>query len=513
MLCQSAAKNIAITAIAVVSAAMLPIATTVPLGAQESVAKIMVDWTKVTAVSKTTPTLQVVVNPMLRPGSPIVENSYAAIRGLGADYVRYVPWLPYPKLAVAELTPPTSESTSWDFSLIDPMTIDFLNATKGHPAILNFSTIPQWMFKTEKPVAFPSDPNQPTWNYTQGTELRDPSMKELGDYYARLVMWYTKGEFTDELGKKHVSGYHYSLPYWEVLNEVEFEHKMTPEQYTARYDAIVSAIKEVSPGTQFVGLALAAPSVEPQYFEYFLNPKNHKPGIPLDMVSYHFYANATPDQTIDDWQYTFFDQANGFLNTVRYAESIRKRLSPSTKTDLDELGIILPSDEGQDEPNHVEVPIPPRYWNLAGGMYAYLYIQLAKIGIDVAGESQLVGYPTQYPSVSMMNWNGNGKPNARFWVLKLLKDNFGPGDKLVETKNESASAIEAQSFATTTGNKLLLINKRNKPIPVELPAELANGAATFVDESTGDEAPHIANVSGNTTTLAPFSVMVIKVAK
>ena len=492
---------------------MFPFATTASLGAQDSVVTVTVNWNKVEAVSKTTPTLQVVVNPMLRPGSPIVANSYAAVRELGADFVRYVPWLPYPKLGVAELAPPTGQSTSWDFSLIDPMTIDFLNATKGHPAILNFSTIPQWMFKTDRPVEYPSDPNQATWNYTQGTELRDPSMKELADYYARLVSWYTKGEFIDELGKKHVSGYHYSLPYWEVLNEVEYEHNMTPEQYTARYDAIVSAIKEISPGTQFVGLALASPSTEPQYFEYFLNPKNHKPGIPLDVVSYHFYANSTADQTIDDWQYTFFDQANGFLNTVRYAESIRKRLSPSTKTDLNELGIILPSDEGQDKPNHVEIPIPARYWNLAGGLFAYLYIQLSKIGIDIAGESQLVGYPTQYPSVSMMNWTGSGKPNARFWVLKLLKDNFGPGDKLTETKRQNSSAIEVQAFSTATGNKLLLINKRNKMVAVKIPADFANGAATYVDESTGDDAPRTSSISGDTANLAPFSVMVVKSAK
>jgi hypothetical protein len=36
------------------------------------------------------------------------------------------------------------------------MTEDFMNATAGHSVILNFSTIPQWMFKTEKPVAYPA---------------------------------------------------------------------------------------------------------------------------------------------------------------------------------------------------------------------------------------------------------------------------------------------------------------------------------------------------------------------
>ena len=87
----------------------------------------------------------------------------------------------------------------------------------------------------------------------------------------------------------------------------------------------------------------------------------------------------------------------------------------------------------------------------------------------------------------MMNWTGSGKPNARFWVLKLLKDNFGPGDKLPETKSQNGSAIEVQAFGTSAGNKLLLINKRNRPVHVKLPSDFANGAATFVDESTGDE--------------------------
>ena len=117
-----------------------------------------VDWAKVDRVSKTTPTLQVVVNPPLRRGSPVHDAAFKALRDLGCDFVRYVPWLPYPRLGVAELEPPTAAKTSWDFSLIDPMTTDFLDATTGHSVVLNFSTIPAWMFKTDKPVTYPSDP-------------------------------------------------------------------------------------------------------------------------------------------------------------------------------------------------------------------------------------------------------------------------------------------------------------------------------------------------------------------
>src|SRR5215467_12888141 len=75
------------------------------------------------------------------------DNAFQALKDLGAEYVRYVPWLPYPKLGVAELEPPKDGKTSWDFTYIDPMTIDFLEAVKGHSSILNFSTIPQWMYQ------------------------------------------------------------------------------------------------------------------------------------------------------------------------------------------------------------------------------------------------------------------------------------------------------------------------------------------------------------------------------
>ena len=472
---------------------------------------VNIHWDKPTVTSKSTPTLQVVVNPMTLPGSPIHDGAYGALKDLGAEYVRYVPWLPYPKWAVAELDPPTATKTSWDFSLIDPQTKDFLAATQGHTTILNFSTIPNWLFKTDKPVPYPADPNQVVWDYTQGTELVDPTGKALGDYYARLISWYAKGGFTDELGKRHESGYHYAIPIWEVLNEPEFEHQTTPQQYTERYDAIVSAIRKVSPETKFMGMALAQPSLVPQYFEYFLDPKNHKPGIPVDYISYHFYASPGPDQTIQDWQYTFFDQAEGFLNTVRYAEVVRKRLSPQTKVDLDELGVILSDDNTTTKPYKVVDRVPAAYWNLAGAMYAYLYIELAKQQIDIIGESQLIGYPTQFPSVSMINWD-NSKPNARFQVLKLLKDNFHPGDQLVETKLTQAEGADlaAQAFQTAQGKRLLIVNKRNKTLELPLPALNEPATASAVDEQSGEDPARTVAITGNKLTLAPFSVTVVK---
>jgi Glycosyl hydrolases family 39 len=469
----------------------------------QTTGKVQVDWSQVQEVSKTTPTLQVVVNPPLRRGSKIHDRVYENLKALGADYVRYVPWLPYPKLAVAELEPPANGKTSWDFSLIDPMIEDFMNAQTGHSVVINFSTIPQWMWKTEKPVAYPSDPNQVDWHYTQGSEPRDPSMKEVADYYARLVSWYTQGGFTDEYGKRHESGHHYKIQYWEVLNEVDFEHNMTPEFYTHLYDAVTAAIHEVDPSIKFVGAALAAPSMNPKFFEYFLNHRNHKAGTQMEMISYHFYAHPTAGQNLNNWQYTFWDQADRFLDTVRFIQGIRQRLSPETETDMDELGCILPYDTA----DHLVRPIPNGYWNLCGAMYAYLYAQLAHDGIEVAGESQLVGYPTQFPSVSMVNWT-TGQPNARFWVLKLLHDNFSPGDKLVKTEGGS-SAVYAQGFVTPSGlHKLLLINQRNRPTTISLP-DAAGASEQYVNEETAENGVGTARLARDEASLGAFEVSVI----
>ena len=462
-----------------------------------------VDWDHVVIVSRSTPTLQVVVNPELLPGAHLHDSSFKVLKELGADYVRYVPWLPYPKLAVPELEAPRDAKTSWDFSHIDPMLDDFMKATEGHSVILNFSTIPAWMFKTEKPVAYPSDPNEVTWQYTQGSQPRDPSMKEFAHYFARLLSWYEKGGFKDEYGAWHASGHHYKIAYWEVLNELDLEHHWTPEMYTKFYDVVTAAMLKVDPNLKFMSLAMAHPGNTPEMFEYFLNPAHHSGGAPIDFISYHFYGQPEKGETLVEWQYTLFAQEEGFLNTVRYVEQIRKRYSPQTKTDLNELGVILPDDK----PGATEMLEPPGYWNLAAAMYADLYIQLTKLGIEVVGESQLVGYPSQFPSVTMMNYV-TAAPNARFWALKLLKDHFGPGDRLMETRNAD-SDLSVQAFQTSKGKSILVVNKRLKSVTLTLPSGFQAGHIQYVAPSTGDDPPSISAISGQTVDLEPNEVAVI----
>jgi hypothetical protein len=468
--------------------------------------KVSVDWNKTIRVNRTHPSLQVTVSPLLARGAPTHDQAWSALRDLQADYVRFQSWFSYPKLAVAELEPPANGRTSWDFSLIDPYLIDFLEATQGHPVIVNFSEAPAWMFKTEKPVRYPADPHELTWDYTQGVELRDPSMKELADYFARFVSWYTKGGFTDEFGKWHESGHHYEWDYWEVFNEPDLTRAHTPESYTARYDAIVTAIRPVQPHMKFVGLSLGLPAEAPQFFEYFLDARNHQPGIPLDMISYHFYALPIGIPFLA-WEYTVFDQSAQFVNIVRYIETIRQRLAPQTLTAINEVGIIHPDDLQQGKPDYKYKPFPNAYWNLCAAQFAYLYGELARLGIEMLGQSALIQPPRFFVSVSLMDWE-TGKPNARYWVLKLLIESFKPGDRLVQTTAPNAD-IFAQGFLAKDGKRrILLVNKRNRPVEVDVPGTEGSRQA-FIDETTGSGPPANGEVKGETLGLRGFAVHVV----
>lgn len=429
--------------------------------------KVSVDWGRLSAPTKTTITLQVVENPPLMRGSAIHDAAWKALASLHAEKARLALWYPYPRLAVAELQAPRAGSTSWDFSHIDPVVEDFFQATAGQPSVFTMSTMPSWLFADGGKSTVPADASVAAWDYEDGTQLRDSSGKETAAYFARVASWYAAGGFTDELGRRHTSGHHYPIAYWEVLNEPEYEHQISVEQYTRLYDSVQAAVRAVSPATRFVGMSLAEPSKSPEAFAYFLDPKHHAGGATLDAISYHFYAHGEPGESADAQQYSFFAEADGFLNSVRYIDQMRRRLSPMTETHINEAGCIAATDIAQG-PQHMEVTPPEEYFRLCGAVFAYLYLNVSELSVDVLGASQLLGYPSQYPSVSMLDWK-TGTPNARLVALAEMMRSLGKGDRRARTTIDSGD-VAAGAFVDESGRrKILLINKRRTAVEVELP--------------------------------------------
>jgi hypothetical protein len=196
---------------------------------------------------------------------------------------------------------------------------------------------------------------------------------------------------------------------------------------------------------------------------------------------------------------------------VGFIETIRKRLSPATGTMVNEIGTMMPEDWSQGDPGYVYKPVPASYWNLSAAVYAYIFTGLARMGIDAANESMIPAYPGRFPSIAMLDWD-TGKPNARFLVLKLIHDNFPPGDKIVETQSSTGNVF-AQAFVSPRGErKLLLVNKRDREFHLVLP-EAAGGSIQIVDQSTGEDLPPSRSVEGQTVDLPGLAVAVVTLAK
>jgi len=464
---------------------------------------LKVDWSAKQKELKTIPTLQVVVNAKLRRGSAIHKQAFEALEKLQCDYVRFCPWFPYPRLGVAELEEPKNGKTSWDFSLMDPLVEDFMKAANGRPVVMAFSTTPQWMWKSDWYSGAPKDPNQEEWGYNAGTELKDPSARQLAEYFRRVFQWYTQGGFEDEYGKKHVSNHRYKFDAWEVLNEPEVEHYINPQLYNTIYDASVNEIRKVNKDVKYVGASLMRiKEITPEFMETFLDPKKHANEVPIDYVSYHAYVWINQKRGIDSEQHASFEQARQFIEQFYFIEAIRKRLSPHTKTMVNEVGSIR-----YDDAQNANSQIEPWYWSLSAALYAYLYAELADIGVDVVGESQLVGYPYQFPCVTMVDWE-TGEPNLRYWVLKLLRDNFNGKGKLLSWSKGADNQLDyyARAFMDSDGNKkLLLVNQRAKPLHMVI-----KGAHRMqhIDESKLAVQEKTLN---NEVTLSRFGVAVISV--
>lgn len=195
-------------------------------------------------------------------------------------------------------------------------------AAAGRPVVANFATIPAWMFTD--PVAVPEDPDTIVWDYERGTELRDPTMSEVADYFYRVASWYIAGGFTDEHGQWHESGHHHRFAYWEVLCEPDMRG-MSPQTYTALFDAVVDRLRPLDPEMKFVGLSLTHKHQNPEYCWTFLDPADHRHDTAPDAMSLHFYAHPEivdplrpePNAPESHWRDIYFAQADGFVEQVR----------------------------------------------------------------------------------------------------------------------------------------------------------------------------------------------------
>ncbi|MCL2659214.1 MAG: hypothetical protein FWD64_01665 [Acidobacteriaceae bacterium] len=503
-----------------VLAAVFAASVFVSAQAADGNAKVSVKWADVTRVSSTVPTTQILAHRNTLRTHPMHDPEFKALEDLKTNDTRLQAWYSIPIQAVPELKEPTDKETFWDFKYLDDLMEDFYAHTTGRHHV-NIGTVPRWMFNVPS-MEVPTDPNVSFYNYTnddtKGTLLKDPDGKQFADYQARIYQWYTQGGFTDELGKEHKSGHHYKIDTWGVMNETWLENKINVQQYTKLYDAVVKAIHKIDPSVEFYGPEPAMTEIP--WARYFLDPKNHDPeAVPLiKWFSFHNYVNSGNDPS--KWHEAYFTampkaetggaSAKGMESRFAEVMKIRDQLSPHTQVIMDEGGTFdaLVPKEHNCKAEHEYKEYHPLYWNATGANWAATYIVATKMGVPLISMSQMDGYPTQCPSISMMN-NDSMKPNSHYWALWLITHNFGPGDKVVATES-STENVFAQAYITPAGRRVMLINTTDQPQTVDLAGVFkAPLKVQVVDQASGEQEPRKETLKSAHVTLAPFAVAVV----
>jgi len=469
----------------------------------------------------TASTIEVDIMPFLArvsEGGPF-KAYQKSLQELGAEFVRFAPWYPYPLVAVTELYPPdctaSKPSTNWNSTLFDGIMKDFMEAVCGPDAVKGkclrsvaqqLSTMPSWLYiDGVDPKTINPDPWQYNGfgDYNKGTKLHDETCVPMAQYMARIVAWYTTGGFHDTCGHFHDSGLHYNWTVLSILNENE--RNTGTARYTICFDAIRKEVEKVNSYITLAGPEYAGDDVE--YTEYVMDPKNHKDGRAPDVISIHAaWTAGGSNKAFENW-FDGFDKT--YVGRVAGLNAKRDQVAPTSSFILNEFipfmndwcdeesaaslfaehGDCLARDPQSHrcpswenpKSNPVKINRKTMGWSSSAALFAYGYGKLALAGYKAAGADQLIGgpWPDNEPAVSCLDWK-TGEPNAKYYAVQMIAKHLaGAAPKTllpaqVSWTTPQPNGTEMPIFALPyvleyTGQRgLLLVSKVSTPVNIQV---------------------------------------------
>jgi hypothetical protein len=289
----------------------------------------------------------------------------------------------------------------------------------------------------------------PPWMYDSRGQLRDQSYQEFAQFMARLVGWYNKGGFTDELGRYHASGHLNWISTWEIWNEpnsgydipLNVSHPSATWLYATEfahlYSVTSTAMRAVDPTIHTGGPAISS-YPDDRYIVDFINNVT----APLDFFSCHFYAIGS--QRAPDAE-AFTATTGAFAHRLALARSALDARFPDKAIPIwvDEVGF-----------NEIAVyPVDPRGAASVGVAFAATSFVIAAqheigqfIQFPFLGNAQLalVDNKTQQPYVPL-----------RFY--QVLARTFPAGVRILPSTLTSASGLQTIAAIAPDGKSLRVL--------------------------------------------------------
>jgi hypothetical protein len=140
----------------------------------------------------------------------------------------------------SELRSPGQGGNGSNRRAADLLGLPLCSGRLGRSSILDLSTQPAWLYEQGGDVHhIPDSPYAVDWGYPTGEQLVDASCDAIGQYFGRVVAWYSVGGFTDEYGLFHPSPFRIRIPLFEVLNEME--HNTDIQTYSTQQHSAAAA--------------------------------------------------------------------------------------------------------------------------------------------------------------------------------------------------------------------------------------------------------------------------------
>lgn len=363
---------------------------------------------------------------------------------------------------IVEPYPPTDAGCQWDFSELDKKLADELAVCDRDTFVYNIRTCPPWML--DKSASAPLFPG------TSGV-VKDKSYQQLADFCARVVAWYNKGGFADELGVFHRSGHYYGIRYWELLNEQDAGESaiyiQDGAEYARAFDAISRAIRAVDPLARCGGPAQSCVPTERHdltYLEQFMAHVQE----PVDFLSLHFYSDQsgllTPAgaQRLPDAKASmqaeqhYFSAIDDIGDYLAAAMQLAARYG-GLPVMLSETNVCL--DEYFDE------PLPSGAFSQGSygvAWFGSLYAHAARAGIEVVQQYQFyspAGRSTHLKNSLSYIDNQSGQPHMTYHLACALQRWF-PADGVILAADSCPEAeLLAVMYPAQQCIRLLAVNK------------------------------------------------------
>ena len=340
---------------------------------------------------------------------------------------------------------PGTNSTSWDFTILDSITQPVLGVGDHSPEF-QIAKAPPFMYV----------------NNDSSNSFSDLTFQPFAAYAKNLVEYYDSGGFTASDGSFHSSPAYpnQTISWWGIYNEPSINNHLTATEYTTMYNAVVPAMQSADPSIKFVALEMCCNSES--WAQTFA--QNLTTGLPVDAVGTHYYSSCNQKDTDEQ----LFSTVPGFAASVEtiYSNLATNAALANVPVWITENNVNADFNNGNGmsacNPGQVFVTDQRGSSPFFAAWRPYVFSQVGKAGAQALYHWDFDA-DAQYGELDF----STSQTQLSYWVDYWIGQMFpaGSGQQRLECTNSDESDIEVLPVKNTDGSVVVMIANHAVALP------------------------------------------------